>query len=38
MKRFSILLIAMLFIGCQAVPKMSVSHKSLLYDQGFAGF
>jgi tetratricopeptide (TPR) repeat protein len=38
MKRFSILLIAMLFIGCQAVPKMSVSHKTLLYDQGFAGF
>lgn len=38
MKRFSILLIAMLFIGCQAVPKMSVSHKTLLYDQGFTGF
>jgi tetratricopeptide (TPR) repeat protein len=38
MKRFSILLIAMLFIGCQAVPKIPVSHKTLLYDQGFAGF
>jgi tetratricopeptide (TPR) repeat protein len=38
MKRFSILLIAMMFIGCQAVPKISVSHKTLLYDQGFEGF
>jgi tetratricopeptide (TPR) repeat protein len=27
-----------MFIGCQAVPKMSVSHKTLLYDQGFEGF
>ena len=38
MKRLSILLIAMIFIGCQAVPKMSFSHKTLLYDQGFEGF
>ncbi|AGH47214.1 hypothetical protein [Paraglaciecola psychrophila] len=38
MKRFSILLIAMLFIGCQTVPKMPISHKTLLYDQGFVGF
>jgi tetratricopeptide (TPR) repeat protein len=28
----------MMFIGCQAVPKISVSHKTLLYDQGFEGF
>ena len=35
MKRFSILLVAIMFIGCQAVPKMSVSHKTLLYDEGF---
>jgi tetratricopeptide (TPR) repeat protein len=28
----------MIFIGCQAVPKMSFSHKTLLYDQGFEGF
>ena len=35
MKCFSILLVAMMFIGCQAVPEMSVSHKTLLYDEGF---
>ena len=35
MKRFSILLVAMMFIGCQAVTEMSVSHKTLLYDEGF---
>ena len=35
MKCFSILLVAMMFIGCQAVTEMSVSHKTLLYDEGF---
>jgi hypothetical protein len=24
-----------MFIGCQAVTEMSVSHKTLLYDEGF---
>ena len=38
MKNFSVLLIAMMFIGCQTVPEVSVSHKTLLYDQGFEGF
>ena len=38
MKHFSILLVTIIFIGCQAVPKISVSHKTLLYDEGFEGF
>jgi len=38
MKHFSILLVAMMFLGCQAVSKISVSHKTLLYDEGFKGF
>ena len=38
MKNFSAFLIAMLFIGCQTAPDVSVSHKILLYDQGFVGF
>jgi len=38
MKNFSVFLIAMLFIGCQTAPDVSVSHKILLYDQGFVGF
>jgi tetratricopeptide (TPR) repeat protein len=28
----------MFFLGCQTVPEVSVSHKALLYDQGFEGF
>ena len=28
----------MAFFGCQTVPEMSISHKALLYDQGFEGF
>jgi tetratricopeptide (TPR) repeat protein len=38
MKHFSILLVTIMLIGCQAVPKISVSHKALLYDEGFEGF
>jgi len=38
MKHFSILLFTIMFIGCQAVPKISLSHKTLLYDEGFEGF
>ena len=38
MKHFSILLVTIMLIGCQAVPKISVSHKVLLYDEGFEGF
>lgn len=38
MKNFGPLLIAMLFIGCQAVPEASIKHKELLFDQGFEGF
>lgn len=38
MKNFSIFLIAMLFIGCQTASDVSISHKTLLYDQGFVGF
>jgi tetratricopeptide (TPR) repeat protein len=38
MKNFSIFLIAIIFLGCQTVSEVSVSHKTLLYDQGFEGF
>jgi tetratricopeptide (TPR) repeat protein len=38
MKFFSVLLIAIVFMGCQALPHVSVNHKALLYDQGFEGF
>lgn len=38
MRNFNILLIAMILIGCQTVKERLVSHKTLLYDQGFEGF
>jgi tetratricopeptide (TPR) repeat protein len=38
MKCTSILLIAMLFIGCKTLSQGPVNHKILLYDQGFEGF
>jgi Tfp pilus assembly protein PilF len=38
MTHFSLLLIAIIFMGCQAVPDVSFNHKTLLYDQGFEGF
>jgi tetratricopeptide (TPR) repeat protein len=27
-----------MFMGCQTLPEVSISHKTLLYDQGFKGF
>lgn len=34
----SILLTAIILLGCQTVPDVLVSHNILLFDQGFAGF
>jgi tetratricopeptide (TPR) repeat protein len=38
MKNFSILLIVIIFVGCQTVSEVSLSHKTMLYDQAFEGF
>jgi tetratricopeptide (TPR) repeat protein len=38
MKNFSISLIAILFLSCQTAPQVSISYKTVLYDQGFEGF
>jgi len=38
MQIFSILLTAIIMLGCQTIQEVSVSHKTLLYDQGFEGF
>ena len=38
MKKFSTLLIALMFIDCQAAPEVWFNHRALLYDQGFVGF
>lgn len=38
MKKLSILLITIIFLGCQNVSQVSISHQTLLYDQGFEGF
>jgi hypothetical protein len=37
-EKFSTLLIALMFIGCQAAPEVWFNHRALLYDQGFVGF
>jgi hypothetical protein len=38
MRVFNVLLTAMMLLGCQTFPEVSVSHKTLLFDQGFEGF
>jgi tetratricopeptide (TPR) repeat protein len=38
MKNLSIFLVAIIFVGCQSVSEVQVSHQELLYDQGFDGF
>jgi tetratricopeptide (TPR) repeat protein len=38
MQVFIVLLTAIILLGCQTVPEVLVSHKTLIYDQGFEGF